>query len=207
MFRSLTAVALTFIALSAQGFDRDFDSVPSDHASALDRRLTRLEEAIILQHDAARERESAMDEVLGRIKTIEVSILASAKAPLKAPDLKKAVEAKPARMGYYPTDGVSWTHPGSIRGHLVASHAAAKFDPAWFDSLTENQLLNLHDDLHFSAKGNAAAKARLAQYAVYARTSAVQPVATKSKTVTVTKSSSSSFCPTGGCPSSRSWRR
>lgn len=192
MFRSLIAVALTFIALSAQGFDRDFDSVPSDYASALDRRLTRLEEAIILQHDAARERESAMDEVLGRLKTIEVSILASAKAPLKAPDLKKA--AKVERQGY-PVRGGWWSGCPNWT-HLTRGEHAGKYDPDWLKSLSNAEIQSLHADDH-ERRVNS-------QYVVRPRTTTTVTV---SKPVTkVNRPVSSGGCPGGNCPTSRHWR-
>lgn len=195
MLRSLIAVAVVFVTLSAHAFEHDFDSIPTSKASALDRRLTQLEEAMILQHDAAREREAVLDDISARLKSIEVSILASAKAPLKAPDLKKA--AKVERQGY-PVRGGWWSGCPNWT-HLTRGEHAGKYDPDWLKGLSNAEIQSLHADDH--------ERRVKSQYVVRPGTTAVQvvsiPVATKSKTVTVTKSSSGG-CPGSNCPSSRS---
>ena len=50
------------------------------------------------------------------------------------------------RQGY-PERGTWWTHPGSIRQHFMANHAA-QFDHQWLSQLTDRELEALHSDLH-----------------------------------------------------------
>lgn len=80
----------------------------------------------------------------------------------------KGVTVKPVAHRGYPHRATWWTHPGNIRQHFMATHAA-RFDQAWLAQLTDYELECLHSDIH---------EGRVKSQAVYAVQAAPKQAAT-----------------------------
>lgn len=72
-----------------------------------------------------------------------------APTPIAAPSAP--VQTQPQRSGY-PVRGSHWSYPGNSRAdiiaHLQSGEHRGKFNRAWLESLSYQQLLSLHDDDH-----------------------------------------------------------
>ena len=56
--------------------------------------------------------------------------------------------AEPAAWPTYPPHGTRWSHPGSVRSHILSGEHRGLFDPEWVATQSNASLEALHGDHH-----------------------------------------------------------